>query len=46
MIELLNIGYVGELLELGSLGFVVGVAFPFLFRITGGIVDSARQVIG
>lgn len=34
-----------DLLTVGTVGLIVGVAFPFLFRLIGYVVDAVRLVV-
>lgn len=43
--EIVNSVLIADMLALGSVGFVVGVAFPIGARLIGYIVDSVRHVL-
>lgn len=43
--DFVNTGIIADLLGLGSLGFVGGVALPFAFRLVGFVVDAVRVVV-
>lgn len=42
---LINVIYIGDLLTVGTVGFVAGVLFPFAFRLIGYVVDSVKVVL-
>lgn len=44
--EIVDISLLGDLLEVGASGFVIGVLVPFGFRLIGYVVDSVKAIIG
>lgn len=44
--DYIDLDMLGEMLEVGTLGFVAGVIIPFGFRLIGYVVDSIRVVLG
>lgn len=44
--DLIDLGVLGDLLEVGALGFVAGVLLPFGFRLIGYVIDTVKVVIG
>lgn len=45
MYEFLQVGYFGDVLTVGAVGFVAGVLFPFGFRLIGYVIDSVRKAL-
>lgn len=45
-VDYIDLDILGEMLEVGALGFVAGVVIPFGFRLIGYVIDSVRVVLG
>lgn len=43
--DVVNIDILHDLLVLGSIGFVVGVLFPWAFRLVGYVLDAVRKFV-
>lgn len=37
--------YIGDILAVGTVGFLAGVLFPFAFRVIGYVVESVKVVM-
>lgn len=45
MAEWIDLGYIGDSLTLGGVGFVVGVAAPMAFRLIGYLFDVVKKFV-
>lgn len=43
--EVIDVSMIGDVLTVGTVGFVAGVLFPFAFRLIGYVVDSVKVVL-
>lgn len=43
--DVVAVGYIGDYLTLGGVGFIAGVALPFAARIAGYVVDTVRKFV-
>lgn len=44
--DFVDMNLLGDLLEVGTLGFVAGVLIPFGFRLIGYVIDAVKVVLG
>lgn len=45
MLEFIDMQTFNDLLAVGSVGLIIGVALPWVFRLIGFVVDAVRLVV-
>lgn len=45
MAEIIDLSLMGDVLVVGTAGFVIGVVFPMGFRLIGYVIDSVRVTL-